>query len=281
MVVVESAGITDVGRKRKGNEDAFLLDDGLKLYVVADGMGGHQAGEVASTLVVETIRDHMKRFEKEGDVDGPDDQDQILSKEASQLLSCIQMANRAVHQASCSNEIYRGMGTTVSAVYFTDETLMAANVGDSPIYLVHDGSIELLSVPHTVIAEQAALDPDGAERLGVQFRHMLTRAIGIEEMVKPDICEIQCFRGDILVISSDGLSDKVSSEEILGVVNEEQPNRACRLLVDLANERGGDDNVTVIVLKIKKVRHERGGIIGLISRIGQGLSNFALKKTSR
>ncbi|HID29759.1 MAG TPA: serine/threonine-protein phosphatase, partial [Desulfobacterales bacterium] len=170
---------------------------------------------------------------------------------------------------------------TVSAVYFTDETLMAANVGDSPIYLVHDGSIELLSVPHTVIAEQAALDPDGAERLGVQFRHMLTRAIGIEEMVKPDICEIQCFRGDVLVISSDGLSDKVSSEEILGVVNEEQPDSACRVLVDLANERGGDDNVTVIVVKIKKVRHERGGIIGLISRIGQGLSNFALKKTSR
>ena len=281
MVIVESAGITDVGRKRKGNEDAFLLDDDLKLYVVADGMGGHQAGEVASTLVVETIRDHMKRFEKEGDVDGPVDNDQILSKEASQLLSCIQMANQGVHQASCSDEIYRGMGTTVSAVYFTDETLMAANVGDSPIYLVHDGSIELLSVPHTVMAEQAALDPDGAERLGLQFRHMLTRAVGIEETVKPDICEIQCFGGDILVISSDGLCDKVSSEEILGVVNKEQPDRACRLLVDLANERGGDDNVTVIVVKIKKVRHERGGIIGLISRIGQGLSNFALKKTPR
>ena len=281
MVVIESVGITDVGRKRKGNEDAFLLDDDSKLYVVADGMGGHQAGEVASTLVVETIRDHMKRFEKEGDVDGLADDDQILSKEASQLLSCIQMANRGVHQASCRNEMYRGMGTTVSAVYFSDETLMAANVGDSPIYLVHDESIELLSVPHTVMAEQAALDPDGAERVGGQFRHMLTRAIGIEEKVKPDICEIQCFRGDILVISSDGLSDKVSSEEILGVVKKEQPNRACRFLVDLANERGGDDNVTVIVLKIKKVRHGKGGIIGLISRIGQGLSSFPLKKISK
>ena len=281
MVVVESAGITDVGRKRKGNEDAFLLDDDLKLYVVADGMGGHQAGEVASTLVVETIRDHMKRFEKEGDVQGPADYDQILSKEAIQLFSCIQMANRGVHEASCSSEMYRGMGTTVSAVYFTDETLMAANVGDSPIYLVHDGSIELLSVPHTVMAEQAALDPDGAEWLGGRFRHMLTRAVGIEETVKPDICEIQCFKGDILVISSDGLSDKVSPEEILGVVNKEQPDRACRSLVDLANERGGDDNVTVIVLNIKRVRHERGGIIGLISRIGQGLSNFPLKKISK
>ena len=278
MVVVESAGITDVGRKRRGNEDAFLLDDDLKLYVVADGMGGHQAGEVASRLVVETIRDHMKRFEEDDDVDAVGDYDEILSNGANQLLSCIRMANQGVHQASHSNELYRGMGTTVSAVYITDETLMAANVGDSPIYLVHDGSIELLSVPHTVVAEQAALHPDGAEWLGGQFRHMLTRAIGIEETVRPDICEIQCFRGDILIISSDGLSDKVSPEEILGVVSKEEPERACRLLVDMANERGGDDNVTIIVLKIKKVRHERGGIIGLISQIGQGLSNFPLKK---
>ena len=151
-------------------------------------------------------------------------------------------------------------------------------MGDSPIYLVHDGSIELLSVPHTVMAEQTALDPEGAKRLESKFKHMLTRAIGIEETVKTDICEIECFRGDILVISSDGLSDKVSPEEILGVVNKEQPDKACRSLVDLANERGGDDNVTVIVLKVKKVKHEKGGIIGLISWVGEGLSSFPLKK---
>jgi protein phosphatase len=278
MIVVDSAGITDVGRKRKGNEDALLLDDGLRLYVVADGMGGHQAGEVASMLVVETIRDHMKRLEGHIDVGELADYDEILSKEARRLLSSIHMANRGVHQASHSKEVYRGMGSTVSAVYFSDETLMAANVGDSPIYLAQDGSIELLSVPHTVMAEQAALDPEGAERLGKQFKHMLTRAIGIEETVKADICEIECFRGDILVISSDGLSDKVSPEEILGVVNKEQPDKACRLLVDLANERGGDDNVTVIVLKVKKVKHEKGGIIRLISRIGEGLSKLLRKR---
>ena len=281
MVVVESAGITDVGRKRKGNEDALLLDDDLKLYVVADGMGGHQAGEVASMLVVETIRDYVKGFKEDGDVEELAGYDEILSKEAKRLLSGIHMANRGVHQASYSNESYRGMGSTVSAVYFSDETLMAANVGDSPIYLVHDGSIEFLSVPHTVMAEQAAFDPEGAKGLGSQFRHMLTRAIGIEETVKADICEIECFRGDILVISSDGLSDKVSPEEILDVVNKERPHKACRMLVGLANERGGDDNVTAIVLKVKKVKHERGGIIGLISRIGEGLSNFPLKKIFR
>jgi protein phosphatase len=281
MVVVESAGITDVGRKRKGNEDALLLDDDLRLYVVADGMGGHLAGEVASMLVVETIRDHMKRLKEDGAVEELADYDEVLSKEAKRLLSGIHMANRGVHQASHSKEIYRGMGSTVSVVYFSNETLMAANVGDSPIYLVHDGSIELLSVPHTVMAEQAALDPTGTKRLGGQFRHMLTRAIGIEETVETDICEIECFRGDILVISSDGLSDKVSPEEILDVVNKERPDKASQLLVDLANERGGDDNVTVIVLKVKKVKHEKGGIIRLVSRIGHGLSNFPSRKISK
>jgi len=277
MIVIDSAGITDIGRKRKVNEDALLLDDDLRLYVVADGMGGHQAGEVASMLVVETIRDHIKRFEEDSDVDEPGDCEEILSKEARRLLSSINMANQGVHRASHSKEVYRGMGSTVSAVYFSDETLMAANVGDSPIYLVQDGSIEPLSVPHTVMAEQAALDPEGAKRLGEQFKHMLTRAVGIEETVKADICEIECFRGDILVISSDGLSDKVSPEEILGVVNEEPPEKACRSLVDLANERGGDDNVTVIVLKVRKIKHERGGITMLISRIGEGLSSLFRK----
>ena len=277
MVLVESAGITDIGRKRKGNEDAMLLDDELMLYVVADGMGGHRAGEVASMMVVETIRNHMKKSKDDSDAKELEHSDETLSREAKRLLSSINVANHGVHHTSHSKEIYSGMGSTVSAVYFTKETLMAANVGDSLIYLVHEGSIELLSVPHTVMDEQAALDPEGAKRLESKFKHMLTRAIGIEETVKTDICEIECFKGDILVISSDGLSDKVSPEEILSVVNKEQPDKACRLLVDLANERGGDDNVTIIVLKVKKVKHEKGGVIGLISWIREGLSSFPLK----
>ncbi len=266
MVVIESAGITDIGRKRKDNEDSLFLDNDLGLYVVADGMGGHLAGEVASKLVVDTVRDYMKRFKEDEDIEELENFDETLSKEANRLLSGIKLANQVVYKAAQSNESYRGMGSTLSVVYFTDKTFIVANVGDSPIYLVHDGSIELLSVIHNVMAEQAAINPNEAELMGERFKHMLTRAIGIEEIVEADICENQYFKGDILAISSDGLSDKVSPDEILDVVRNERPAKACQTLVDLANERGGDDNITVIVLKVTD-KHEKGGIMGMISRI--------------
>ncbi len=143
MVIIESAGITDIGRKRKNNEDCLFLDDDQRLYVVADGMGGHQAGEVASKLVVETIQNYMRRFREE------------KGREANRLLSSIHLANQAVFQASRNKNSCQGMGSTVSAVYFTDNTLIAANVGDSPIYLVRDKSIKLLSVIHNLLAESA------------------------------------------------------------------------------------------------------------------------------
>jgi len=277
MIIVESAGISDVGMKRSGNEDSMFLDDEHKLYVVADGMGGHQAGEVASGLVVDTIRDYMQRFHEDDNVEELEDVDETLSKEANRLLSSVHLANLGVNKVSHTKESYRGMGATVSAVYFVDDTLIVANVGDSPIYLIHNGRIELLSVLHTVIAEQEALDPEGAKNLGREFRHMLTRAMGIQETVEPDICEIPIFKGDVVVISSDGLSDKVNPEEILDIVKREKTDRACQTLVNMANERGGDDNVTVIVLKAKK--HGKGRLVELITLTKDKLSLF-FKKTS-
>ncbi len=255
MIVIESAGITDVGKKRKGNEDALFLDDALGLYVVADGMGGHRAGEIASQLVVKTISEYILQLKKNGDAGENINSDRTLSREANRLLSGIRLSNEVVHEASLDNDACRGMGSTVSAVYFTDGTLIAANVGDSPIYLIRDGKIKLLSVLHTVLAEQAAINPANAEKLGLEFRHVLTRAMGTEESVKADIYEIQCFKDDILVISSDGLSDKASPEEILMLVNQNELDTACQRLVKLANDRGGDDNVTTIVLKVKMIKN--------------------------
>jgi len=254
MIEIESAGITDRGKKRQANEDALFLEDTLGLYVVADGMGGHLAGEVASRLVVETIRDYIKSCKEDAVDENLINGDEILSKEANRLLSGIHLSNKVVHEAARGNSSYRGMGSTVAAVYFTDGTLIAANVGDSPIYLIRDGHVKLLSVPHTVLAEQSALNPENAEKLGREFRHVLTRAMGTEESVKADIYEIICFKDDILVISSDGLSDKASPEEIKQLVDGNGSDAACRRLVDLANGRGGDDNITAIVLKIKMVK---------------------------
>jgi len=270
MVVIESAGITDVGRKRANNEDALFFDDKLGLYMVADGMGGHLAGEIASQLVIDTIIDFMKSASaKQSSFNTYDDS---LSLDANRLLSGITLSNRKVYEASQSNENYRGMGSTISALYVSNDTLIAANVGDSPIYLIHNGSINLLSVPHTMVAEQASLFPKGSAKLGDEYKHILTRAIGIERNVNADVCEMQYYQGDIIVIGSDGLSDKVKPEEIMKIANNEDPDKACLSLVNMANDRGGDDNITSIVVKIKKVLNKKKSIRGFFSKLAKTIT---------
>ena len=144
------------------------------------------------------------------------------------------------------------MGTTVAVICFTKRTIIAANVGDSIIHLVRNGEITMISVEHTLLAEQAAVNDAFAERLGRELSHVLTRAIGTHSQVKIDIFELECFSDDIFVISSDGLTDKATPAEIQAIVETETPRNACRKLIDLANDRGGDDNITAVVVKVKR-----------------------------
>lgn len=250
MIVVESAGITDVGRKRTGNEDSLFYDDGMGLYVVADGMGGHNAGEVASKIVADTLRDQMGRFQKNPDAEELWENDQDLSVAASRLNTSIHLANRNVYETAQKDKATKGMGSTVSAILLSEQTLVIGNVGDSPIYQIRGGEIKLVSVLHTMMAEYEAMAPDGAKNLSEKFRHMITRAMGTEESVQPDVSEIPYQKNDIFVISSDGLTDLVEPDEIRQVVLKDEVAVSCQALVDLANERGGVDNITVIVLKI-------------------------------
>ena len=273
MINIESSGITDIGRRREQNEDSLFYDDAMGLYVVADGMGGHKAGEVASKLVVETIRDYIDQNKDDEQPESLVDTDEKLSKEAQRLLASIHLSNRIVHQTASGNEDYKGMGSTVSAVYFTEKTFIVANVGDSLVYLIRDGKIELLSVPHTLVAEQAALDPENAELLWSDFKHVLTRAMGVDESVKADINEIPFYKEDIIVISSDGLTDKATPEEILELVYNQRSDKACQELVDLANARGGEDNITAIVLRIKSARNRNQGFMGRLKQTLQKLFN--------
>ena len=280
MFKIESAGISDIGKRRKQNEDSLFLDDRMGLYVVADGMGGHNAGEVASKLVVETIRDYIKQGQSDDPVEERVGIDANLSKEAGLLLAGIQLSNRIVHQTALSNEAYRGMGSTVSAVYFTEKTFIVANVGDSLIYLIRNGEIEQLAVPHTLVAEQTERDPENAELLWSDFKHVLTRAMGVDEKVKADISEKPFFKNDILVICSDGLTDKADDEEILELVYNRRSEKACKSLVDLANARGGDDNITAIVLKVKSMGNETGGLTAWIKRIMKSFSKITSTRNS-
>lgn len=272
MMLIESAGLTDRGKKREGNEDAFLLDDTIRLYVVADGMGGHLAGEVASRLVVETIHDCLKRCLAHGEADDTVEHiDETISKDANRLLTSIRAANQAVYRKGRQQEHCRGMGSTVAAVCFSDATLIAANVGDSPIYLVRKGEIELLSVTHTVAEEQAALNPAKAQLLRERYHHVLTRAIGAGQEADPDVCEVQCFNEDKVILCSDGLSNKVSPAEMLALVNQHNAQKACMMLVDLANDRGGDDNITVIVLKVAMAAADKNALAGLFLKLKEVL----------
>jgi PPM family protein phosphatase len=278
MILIESAVITDIGKKRKINEDSVFLDDKLGLYLVADGMGGHRAGEVASNLIAETISDYIKKLSEDDDTQEFNSPDESLSRKANHLISAISLSNRIAYQVSSRNEAYRGMGSTLSAVYFNKDTFIAANVGDSPIYLVHNGDIELISVPHTVIAEHEAAGSEGFRQLGPDFYNMLTRAVGTDETVEPDICEIPYFKNDIIVICSDGLSGNVTPNEILDAVENKSSKTACSFLVDLANLRGGDDNISVIIIKIKKVNSNATGIKWLIWSILEKFKIFFIKK---
>jgi protein phosphatase len=282
MIDIESSGITDIGKRRELNEDSFFYDDGMGLYVVADGMGGHNAGEVASNLVVKTIRDYLNQnLEQESAQGHPIKANEKLSEDARRLLAGIYLSNQVVHQAAQQNEDYKGMGSTVSAVYLTDKTFIVANVGDSLVYLIRNGKIKLLSVPHTLVAEQAELDPENAELLWNDFKHVLTRAMGVDKSVKADIKEMPFFRDDILVISSDGLTDKATPEEILELVDNQRSDLACKKLVDLANARGGEDNITAIVLRIKSDAKNNRSISGRFKNIFQKLCNTHLQSENK
>ena len=250
MISVESAGLTDVGQKRKGNEDAFLIDDQLQLYVVADGMGGRKGGEVASHLVVETIGKTMHKLVSAENPDQMVGGDRNLSAHGNQLVYAIRRANLKTYEYAQNDKSCKGMGSTVSAVYLNDTHAIISNVGDSPIYLVREGRAEIVSTMHTVMAEQETLAPEGGLKLGQQYLHMITRGMGIGETVNPDTTEIDFQEGDILVVCSDGLSDKAFPEEICDIVENHPPEESTHKLIAMANERGGDDNITVIVLRL-------------------------------
>jgi protein phosphatase len=202
-------------------------------------------------MVVDAMRNYFQALSGNQDRSPQGRHDDSLSVEANHLLNAVAYANTQVYQASVDQPDFRGMGSTVAALLFTPHTFVAANVGDSSIYLIHDHRIERLSVPHTVIAAQTELQPEQRLNYGPDFQHMLTRGIGIEREVEPDFCESQFYAGDRFVICSDGLSDKVTPNEILDISAGHSTEQICRELIDLANARGGDDNITVIAVTIR------------------------------
>jgi len=246
-------GLTDVGMRRDHNEDNYLVDDDQRLYLVADGMGGHLGGEMASMLAVNTIRDTVRDERKKlnGGFRGPIEQHPALMI----LPTAVKRACAAIfHKAQEIPEL-QGMGTTVTSLAFEDGYAFFGHVGDSRAYLVRDGHIEQLSEDHSLVNEQlkAGLITPEQARMS-RFKHIITRSVGFEEDVAVDTMVVPIQEGDVYVLCSDGLANLVSTLEIRDCVFDNFLRDAPNSLVALANERGGDDNITVVVVYVNGAR---------------------------
>jgi protein phosphatase len=257
-------GLSDVGRKRENNEDSFLyaeieVKNGTPAYLlaVADGMGGHLGGEVASRIVVDILKGYVTSNQVE------DDNIPRLLKGA------IMEANRSIYYMSLEVSELRGMGSTCTAMLSTEGRAYVAHVGDSRAYLFRRNGVRRLTRDHTVLehmVESGIITPDEAKRH--HERSALLRAVGVTSEVEVDLTPpIDMFTGDIFVLCSDGLTEFVKDEEIGGIVNLYTPERACHELVNMANERGGTDNITVQVVRVlgnsKRASHIISGIRNL------------------
>lgn len=262
---IKSSGITDVGLKREGNEDSYSVEDSLGLYIVADGMGGHLAGEIASKISVEIINKVFRKWlEKDaGECEIFGKADSSLSRKGNYILGGIRLANRVIYELALERKEYHGMGTTVVVLFTTPSLVIAANVGDSRIYLIRDGEIERLSRDHSIVAEQVEMGMMTEEEAeNSPLRHVLTRNLGSSEEVEPDIFEIEPANNDRFILCSDGLTDLVNDKELLDMTeNEPDPGSLCRGLVDVVLERGAHDNTTVISVVLSDIKRPKSGIL--------------------
>lgn len=262
---LKAAGVTDVGLKRESNEDYFSVDNDLALYIVADGMGGHQAGEVASKVAVEVINKNVQRWIAEDTPYGElfDHPDSALSQRGNYILSGIKLANRVIYELSKVYAEYKGMGTTIVVLSITPDLVIAANVGDSRIYLIRGDTIEPLSKEHNMVTEQLEMGLISAEEAETSpLRHILTRNLGSAETVEADVFEIEPREYDRFLLCTDGLTDLVSDKEILELVKDgDDLEGLCRQLIAKANGKGGNDNVTVSLICVENLADKRQGKI--------------------
>jgi len=248
-------GITDVGRKREANEDSFAVIPEDSLFVVADGMGGHAAGEVASRLAVAAISDFIASTRRDTEITWPFEYDMSMSIEGNRLRTAIRLANQRILDTISHKKDLEGMGTTLVSAMVSEGKACVGHVGDSRAYLIHDGAISQITSDHSWVNEQVKLGfltRNDASRH--PFRNVVTRALGSKEDVVVDLAEQPLQPGDYLVLCSDGLNSMLDDEEIVSIVmaNDSDIDAAARSLVARANEKGGEDNVTVILIKVEK-----------------------------
>jgi PPM family protein phosphatase len=251
MKIVYQA-LTDVGRKRKGNEDSLIANPEQGLFVVADGMGGHAAGEVASKVAVDSINEFVCLTGGDDEITWPFGLDEGISYDGNRLKTAVRYANRKVLEAVKEKAEYEGMATTVAAALVDDATVNLAHVGDSRVYLFREGELSQLTSDHSWVNEQlqsGVISIDQAR--SHPLRNVVTRALGGRADLQVDMQCLTMQAGDVLLMCSDGLTTMVPDGEIARLLAESNGDiqaAAPRLLAE-ANARGGEDNTTVVLLQ--------------------------------
>lgn len=251
MLSIQSYGITDVGLLRTHNEDCFETDDRHRVYIVADGMGGHNHGEVASRVAVDSIREFISQtVDRDGTL--PVGYDASLLQHSNRLKRSIQVAHDQVLTAIREDGTLLGMGTTIVGAMLENQVLAIAHVGDSRGYRLRDGHLELLTQDHTWVNEQVVAGYLSEEQAKSHpLKNVVTRALGGDSEVVVDVVETRACPGDLFLLCSDGLTTMLSDQEIHERLIRDAPlDEICKRMVNDANARGGFDNVTVVLLKI-------------------------------
>ena len=248
--MIRAHGVTEAGVVRKNNEDRFIVDEQVNLFVVADGMGGHRAGEVASLLAVESIGAFIRRSAGDVDFTWPFGIDAALSLDGNRLRTAVHLANRRIFQAAETTEDYSGMGTTIVAVLVNAATIAVAHVGDSRLYLLSQGTLQQVSADDswaaTVLAHDPTMTPDQVARH--PMRNVLTNVLGARDHVDVHISERAFAPGDKLLLSTDGLHAVLSLDAIRTLLTDSPRDATASKLVEAALTGGSRDNVTAVVV---------------------------------
>lgn len=246
--VIQAAGLTDIGLVRKNNEDNFGYDLRHGIFIVCDGMGGQQAGELASKIAVDTVLDYYNQEHSRSDVGAPAFEG--VSQRAANLATSIQLANQAIHDTGARDIRVQGMGSTIVAVSIDGELFSIANVGDSRIYLIRKNEVVQLTNDHSLVMEQVRrglMTLEEAEQSKMQ--NVIVRALGTDDTVEPDLADHEFVPGDVLLMCSDGLSRYVKEEKMAEAVNQESLEQACSDLIEAAKAGKSDDNITCLLIR--------------------------------
>ena len=248
----EAFGLTDVGRKRQHNEDSMLCEPGLGLFIVADGMGGHAAGEVASARAIEVVREHISQNGQALKALAANPAQEVRQAAAALVEQSIQRACADVYRMALADPTKRGMGTTFVMMAVGGTKAVIGHVGDSRVYLVRNGQTHRLTEDHTLVAAQLKAGTITKEQAATsQYRNVITRAVGIQESVQVDTLIVDLTPGDTFMLCSDGLHGYMQDDELAPMVAAVEPKDLPKKLITLANERGGKDNITSVVLHVK------------------------------